>query len=160
MTEIETFYRNQYGQLVKRMTWVTGSSHDAEDIVHDAFERAMKYYDSFEQGKDFERWFSIILSNCFKRHQNLARLGGTSKPFEECEDELEPVFPTAYNEILRQEIRDLANGKPEQQKEVLRLTLDFGYKPSEIVLLLGGITKNQVKWHLEAFRKEVKEIYT
>lgn len=157
MTEIETFYRSQYGQLVKRMTWVTGSHHDAEDIVHDAFEKAMKYINSCNS--DFERWFNVILSNCFKDHQNRARLAGTSKPLEECEDEIEPVFPTAYNEMLRQEIRDLANGKPEKQREVLRLTFDFGYKPSEIVILTD-LTLRQVNEHLYQFRKEVKEIYT
>lgn len=158
MDEIELYYRANYDQLVKRMTWATGSPMDAEDVVQDAFEKALKYYKSKNQ--DFERWFSVILSNCFKTHKSKERLGGTSKPIEEHEDEIEPVYHTAIEEITRQEIRDLANSKPEKQREVLRLTFDFGYKPSEIVTLIPDVTLRQVSYHLETFRKEVKEKYT
>lgn len=159
MTELETYYRANYDQLVKRMARACGSPMDGEDVVHDAFERALKYYESFIQGQDFERWFSVILSNCFKRHQSNARLGGASKPIEECIEELEPIVPDDIRGITKEEVKALALSKSGQQREVLRLTLDFGYKPSEIVTLVKDVTLRQIEHHLYSFKKEVVERY-
>lgn len=154
--ELEVYYRANYDQLVKRLGRAVGSVMDGEDIVHDAFERALRFRES---GSNLERWFSVILSNCLKNHQARARLGGASKPIEECMEELDPVIPDDIRGITKDEIKILYKCKPEQQREMLRLTLEFGYKPSEVVTLMKDVTLRQVNNCVYAFKKEVVERY-
>lgn len=159
MKELEKYYRENFDTLCKRMGRACDSATDGEDVVQDAFERAIKYYASYNPHADFERWFSIILSNCLKAHKSRTRMGAVSKPIEEHYDDLEPVVPDDIRSITKVEIRNLIDNSSEPRKEILRLTFDFGYKPSEITCLVKGLTKSQIKRTLELFRKEVLEIY-
>jgi RNA polymerase sigma-70 factor (ECF subfamily) len=45
--------------------WLTGSNHDAEDLVQDAYVRAWKGFNSFQQGTNFRAWMFRILRNTF-----------------------------------------------------------------------------------------------
>jgi RNA polymerase sigma-70 factor (ECF subfamily) len=42
--------------------WLTGSVHDAEDVVQDAFVRALTFFDSF-RGEDGRSWLLTIVRN-------------------------------------------------------------------------------------------------
>jgi RNA polymerase sigma-70 factor (ECF subfamily) len=42
--------------------WLTGSVHDAEDVVQDAFVRALTFFDSF-RGEDGRGWLLTIVRN-------------------------------------------------------------------------------------------------
>jgi RNA polymerase sigma-70 factor (ECF subfamily) len=44
--------------------WLARDAHDAEDVVQDACERALKYMDSL-QGEDARAWFLTIVRNAF-----------------------------------------------------------------------------------------------
>lgn len=159
MTKLEQYYRENFDTLVKRLGRIQGGVMAAEDVVHNAFERAIKYYESFNEESDFERWFSIILSNALKRHQNDVRNQGVTKSIEESEDEIEPIIPDDIRPILKDEVKRLAQDKTGTRKEVLRLTFEFGYKPSEIVTIVEDVTYRQVTRYLADFRQEVMEIY-
>ena len=70
---IEQFYKENYNILVKRIQARRMQECDAEDVVQEAFVRALKYADSFNP--DFHEigaWFNTILNNSFKeyRHDN------------------------------------------------------------------------------------------
>lgn len=159
MTEIETYYRANYDLLVKRLSRIVGGVMAAEDVVQNAFENACKYYAARGEVYNFERWFSIILANCLKRHHADVRNQGVTKSIEESEDEIEPIIADDVRPILKEEIKRLAQGKTGTRKEVLRLTFEFGYKPSEIVTIVEDVTIHRVKHYLKEFRKEVLEIY-
>jgi len=44
--------------------WLTRNEYDAEDIVQDAFLRAMRSFDTFIPGRDARAWLLAIVRNC------------------------------------------------------------------------------------------------
>src|SRR5690349_24501013 len=44
--------------------WLTGNAADAEDVVQDAYPRALRYFDSF-RGGNFRVWLLTIVRNSF-----------------------------------------------------------------------------------------------
>ena len=114
---IEKHYRHNRLVLVKRMRWRTGDERDAEDVVQEAYCRAIQYADSFKMGLPFNLWFQRILNNClkdFKREHkgylhveiDEEELGGeecsgvNKKTQEEIEREIDQVSNLKHKEIL------------------------------------------------------------
>lgn len=150
------YYKENYDLLVKRVKSRAGSAENAEDVVQEAFTRALKYYGSCSI--DFDRWFSVILSNTLKSYQKDLRLAGLTKNIDDAIDELEPVIPDHVKELFRDHMDRLSLLKPSFNKEIIRLNILFGYTPSEIAEVLG-LTRKTVSNNLSLFTKEVKEIY-
>ncbi len=44
--------------------WLTRNEHDAEDIVQEAFLRALRSFDTFTAGRDARAWLLTIVRNC------------------------------------------------------------------------------------------------
>jgi RNA polymerase sigma factor (sigma-70 family) len=44
--------------------WLTGNEHDAEDIVQEAFLRALRSFGTFMIGRDARAWLLTIVRNC------------------------------------------------------------------------------------------------
>jgi RNA polymerase sigma-70 factor (ECF subfamily) len=62
--EVETLFRVAYR--------LTGNSHDAEDLVQDVCERALRKAPHFADSLDCRRWLLRVLYNCFvdgRRHR-------------------------------------------------------------------------------------------
>jgi RNA polymerase sigma-70 factor (ECF subfamily) len=55
--------------------WLTRNEHDAEDIVQEAFLRALRSFDTFTAGRDARAWLlTIIRNSCRTWHrQNRSR---------------------------------------------------------------------------------------
>jgi RNA polymerase sigma-70 factor (ECF subfamily) len=45
--------------------WLSGNAHDAEDLVQEAFLKALRGFTSFEPGSNFRAWIFRILRNTF-----------------------------------------------------------------------------------------------
>src|SRR5258706_15596279 len=45
--------------------WLTRDTHEAEDLVQDAYVRALKGFSSFQPGTNFRAWMFRILRNAF-----------------------------------------------------------------------------------------------
>lgn len=85
---ITQHYKDNYRRLIKRMTFRAGTEWDAEDVVQEAYARALRYQDSFD-GTNFDRWFNTILNNALREHKN-NESGITHQSFEEEEVEGTP----------------------------------------------------------------------
>jgi len=157
VVELQEFYAANFDNLVKKTSNRCGNFHDAEDIVQTAFERAVKYIESCQGNVD--RWFSVILSNVFKKYQNDIRLGPVTKPLEDHIDDLEPVIPDNINPILRKEIFRMVDLEPETHRVVLRLHLDFGFTIGEIKELTQGLTYSKIHDIISNFRRKVLKRY-
>jgi RNA polymerase sigma-70 factor, ECF subfamily len=59
--------------------WLTGNSHDAEDITQEAFMRAFRFFDSF-RGEDPRSWLLKIVRNTYYSHWRRSR--GRDEPTE------------------------------------------------------------------------------
>ena len=64
---IEDYYRENFDSLVIRTINKAGGKANAEDIVQEAFTRALTYYTSYVPDiYEFGAWFSRILDNTSK----------------------------------------------------------------------------------------------
>ncbi len=53
--------------------WLTRNEHDAEDIVQEAFLRALRSFDTFVQGRDARAWLLTIVRNACRTWQRQSR---------------------------------------------------------------------------------------
>src|SRR5258707_10243329 len=61
--------------------WLTRDHHEAEDLVQDAYARAIKGFSSFKPGTNFRAWMFRILRNTFLTSRMSKK--GTDVPLEE-----------------------------------------------------------------------------
>lgn len=154
---LERFYIERREDLLRRLNYGAGTPENAEDVLQEAFVRALVYWDTFDpNNKELGAWFSTILKNSlrdFKRDEWLFGMG------EEFDEELyDPQeMPLPESELVRQ-IYEMVEEKNDNQKEILLLFFEKHYTPKDIHNITGhknGVIR-QVIWR---FRNEVKEKY-
>ena len=119
--------------------WLTGNSHDADDVVQEAFLRAFKFFDSF-RGEDARTWILRIVRNTFYTQWRRARSRDESAEFDEEQHSLggddELPGAAANPESIVSSAQDIAlldralGDLPEEFREaiVLREIEDLSYK--------------------------------
>ena len=60
---IEDHFRRNSSRLVKNLSVKCKGWFNAEDSVHNAYERALRYWDSYEPDMGFDKWFEAVLRN-------------------------------------------------------------------------------------------------
>ena len=115
--------------------WLTGNEHDAEDVVQDAYLRAVKFFDSF-RGGDARPWLiAIVRRACYdwlarnRSHQSLTVYDEElhSDPGNSL-DPAQLVLKQEDQEMLRQAVSEL----PVEFREVLVLRELEGLSYKEI----------------------------
>lgn len=154
---IEKHYRHNFSSLVKRVRYRTnGNDHDAEDIVQEAYCRALKYQHSFEMGMNFGHWLSRIVANSFKDWKREQYNGTLTDEFDE--DEVEPIEERhTQNNLIARIQEEIGYLIPEHQ-EIVRLNLESGSTPREITQITN-IKLNTVKQVLSRFKQKIREQY-
>lgn len=154
---IERFYVAERDNLLRRLNYGAGSPEAAEDVLQEAFVRALIYWDTFDpENKELGAWFSTILKNAlrdFKRDEWLFGMG------EEFDEELyDPQEMTLKEDELIRKIYELVDGKIEPHQEILLLYFDKHYSPKDIANMTPYKVKTikQVIWR---FKTEVQEKY-
>jgi RNA polymerase sigma factor (sigma-70 family) len=135
--EIEEHYLLNRRMLVKRLSFKTGSIQDAEDVVQEAYCRALKYITSFNKEQSFENWFSRILRNSIKEWE---REKFNNPPTESLEEEALPPIPDSniQKRLLKSVEESIEEEKNEYIKEILKLYYIQGFKLAEIVQITNG----------------------
>jgi RNA polymerase sigma factor (sigma-70 family) len=120
--------------------WLTGNEHDAEDVVQDAYLRAVKFFDGF-RGSDARPWLiTIVRRVCYdwlernRAHQSLAvfdeeRHSDQGDNF----DPAELALRHENREMLRQALSEL----PVEFREVLVLRELEGLSYKEIAAIMN-----------------------
>lgn len=124
-------YKKQVGYITNR---VPNKSHAlAEEVVQEAYARALKYFDGFDPKRSaFSTWFNRILNNaCSACMQEEA--GHPQEYIEEQElephrlmEELEVPFELVV--LIQEEMK----AKPDDRREVLHMFFNLGMKTREI----------------------------
>ena len=152
---IEQYYKDKHDMLVKRYTRRAGTVQDAEDLVQEAFYRALKYQASFDQSRhELSTWMGGILNNClrdFKRYQ----MGGPEMDYKE-----EPVADPDLHWVkeMQGKVREEIEKKSGNLRDVLHLYFNLGYKPREIVQTLD-VRNGTVRQSVWEFKKLLRERY-
>lgn len=153
MVLIEEHYRKNHFNLVKRMSFRAGDA--AEDVVQEAYARALKYYKSYDPKFPFDVWLKRILNNCLKEQKNLEK-GHIAISFEE--EEQDGTVCNQFSEQMVAEIGDLIDTKSAVAKDVLHYHFNQGYTAKE-VSELTEYTYSNCHQIIRRFREELREIY-
>lgn len=151
---IEKHYIYNRDKLVKKFSHRAGSTAAAEDIIQDAYERAIRYKDTFWLGENFNAWFGRIANNALKDYKRAER-GGLHVELDEAlfiEDFNEDVENTIFNRQIEERIK----GKQDKMQEVLSLYFVYGYG-SKTIHAITGHPYEAVRKAVERFRKELRE---
>lgn len=126
---IEDHYRKHFNSNVSKLRYATGSAHNAEDTVQEAYTRALKYWKSYNfQG--VENWFISILNNCIRDTQKDTILNGMVQ--EDLAHVVEPTRPDITDEVLANEVKREINKQPARVAQILHLYLFEGYTSREL----------------------------
>lgn len=135
MDEIETCFREHWDEFVKKIARRCVNHADAEDVVSEAFKRAITYRQSYNPEKQaIHVWiFSIVLNAYHDYISDLFKLGmavpATDAYIGPYETDFEGI---ATYEQLVQEINNLADGLT---KDCLGMYVVLGMTPREIALV-------------------------
>ena len=152
-TIVEHYIKNRE-KYVKRMAFRLGNDSYAEDIVQEAYERLLKYKNSFS-GDDFDKWTNTILNNCLKHFKNVEK-GHTEDVFDE--EQSEGYSCTHYSDRVMKEVFELINTRSDNQQEILNLHFKHEYSPIDISRVTDHNYSNCHKV-ITRFRQELKELY-
>jgi RNA polymerase sigma-70 factor, ECF subfamily len=128
--------------LYNHAAWISGNHAEAEDLVQETLSKALRAFDSFEQGTNFKAWVFRILRNTFLT----SRTGIAASRTVFLEDH--PVMldavdaePTPEEHLIRLDNLAALNGALDQLQPALREVLllcdveELKYK--DIALILG-----------------------
>jgi len=152
---LEQYYKEFFDRLVKRTTRRVGTKEAAEDVVQNAFERALKYQDTYNTEMPFPNWFNRILNNSLRQYKN------EEKGFSHSEFNEEAVGGVAcqqYSNKLWQQIQNELDDYEESHQEVLRLYFIHGYKPKDVERIVDLRYRN-IETIIQRFKTTIKEKY-
>lgn len=156
MKELRHFFATNYDSLVKKAMFRVRNFDDAEDIVMDAFRKAVEYWGSYDpNNKEIGAWFNTILNNSVRTFQREKFM----KHIEVDEDAEIPVEDKRETEDLAEHIQqDIKDIKEEERRNVIHLFFNLGYSYQDIELITNSSIRN-ARYFVEEFRREMKEKY-
>jgi RNA polymerase sigma-70 factor (ECF subfamily) len=140
--------------------WLTRSDADAEDVVQEAYLRAVRFFGSF-RGENSKAWFLAIVRNagysCLQRSQ----AQGPTTPFDaqihDVEDGGQGPEMDLIQSATRQEILDALEGLPVEFREALVLRELEGLSYKEIAEV-SGLPMGTVMSRLTRARRRLRQI--
>lgn len=147
---IEKFYREHYKEFLKKVSRAAGTPWDAEDVVHDAFANALKYYGPHVD--DLDAWMSLVLRNALYAHLNAER-GIQAEELEEydhpAECQIDPM-------LLRLTVEKLLKDENPDHVPILEFHFLKGYSAKEIQEFNSYSYPNTRKI-IQRFRDKIKK---
>jgi RNA polymerase sigma-70 factor (ECF subfamily) len=148
--------RAHEGLLLATARRLCGNSADADDLVHDTYERALRGWDQYADRGNLKSWLMAILHNLFidrcrkaKRDPKSEAIGDVEVPAPE------PSPPPAWAEVTTEQVARALGGIGDEFRSVYDLHV-AGRSYDEIASELG-IAKATVGTRLLRARKKLKE---
>ena len=149
-------YEKNFGKLVKRYARRFDNDHVGQDVVQEAYMKALRYRETYDSSQPFENWFGVICYNAF-RTLCAQELGHAAEDLDEFEV---AGTETAYemDRLWGQIIAAIDKQKPEAH-EVLRLYFEKGYTITEISEF-HIMSHRQIRVHIYAFKHKIRDWLT
>jgi RNA polymerase sigma-70 factor (ECF subfamily) len=137
--ELEDIFREHYRFVYRTAYSITGSSHDAEDVLQTIFLRLLQRELSIEFKPTPRAYLyraavnlSLNIVQSRKRHNQADDLEGVERPAMETSDDTEQD-----DEIQQQHLLDAIAQLRPRAVEILLLHYEHGYSDAEIAKILG-----------------------
>lgn len=156
----EAYYVDDYKNTCKKISNRVGGYYNAEDVVMEAFTRAMRSIGNFNPDKgDFSNWFISILNNSRKDFVKEERMLGMSVNHIEFDEELHDPIPMDDGDyqlvkMIKEEIENL----PPETKNICHAFFVCEMTPREIHQLLG-VDIRRVNNVTSRFKQQMREKY-
>lgn len=144
----EVLYKQYYRVLLGIAMRYTGSLHEAEDVLQDAFIKIFHSIGSYNASGSFEGWIRRIVQNTainsYRRHLKYDLYIDVSDQEDKLGDD---SFDALFDAFETKELIGLLNSMPEGYRLVVNLYYIDGYSHKEIADLLGittGTSKSQL----------------
>lgn len=157
-----------FGTLVdryrERAFWVAyqlvGDTHEARDLVQEAFLRVYRSIDGFELGKNFFTWLYRIVTNLSIDHLRKAsnRQAVALDVLAEVQGQAPAPTAIAAAQELSGEVREVLDQLPERYRNVLMLRDLLDLTCKEIGFITGS-KHATVRWQLHQARKLFREAW-
>jgi RNA polymerase sigma-70 factor, ECF subfamily len=153
-----------FGRLYNFAHWLTQDRSEAEDLVQEAFMKALKGFGSFRQGTNFRAWMYRILKNTFLT----SRAGLMAATVSLDDDEAAPVEPIAsgtpesilISSMDQQTIQKALEELPVHYREVILLcdVEEMSYQDmAETLAIPIGTVMSRLSRGRKAMRKSLNE---
>jgi RNA polymerase sigma factor (sigma-70 family) len=153
--QIENHYRANRNTIVKKFRNTAGSYASSEDVVQEAYARALQYWNSYDAAQPLDRWFNRILLNCLSDAKKSERATSSSEDAVATEDEFPP---NALDKLMLQDVRKLVDKEPDNIRTILDLYLFKQYKAKEISEIVPE-THGNVRLIVHNFRKKLRDSF-
>lgn len=152
---LENYYRENHKKLVNIVARRSGSRHNGEDVVQEAFTRALTYLNTFDpENSPFENWFNKILSRGLSDFNKDKRLQGMVG-----EQDLDvPAQTSPYLRMFLKEIQEDVEKLPEDKRRIISLAFFEGYQPADISKIVN-VNVGAIRTMLSRYREDVKHKY-
>lgn len=154
MEIIEQHYRENFDRLSKQWGRRFDNPHIGQDVVQEAYLRAIKYKDTYDPAYPFPNWFGRILQNSF-RDIRAEEVGHTHDEI----DEFALSGEENHHEVDRliQQIIDRIQFEKPEHREVLRYAFQGGYSAKEISQFLD-VNHRMARKIIGDYRNKVRKM--
>lgn len=130
---------------------------DAEDLVHDAFLRALDRIDQCGPGRPFAPWFfRLLTTQALNARRNRAR-----RATDEVPDDVAGSAPGADDAVVARDtatrVRAALAQLPERQRAAVELVELEGFTSADAAAVLG-IPAGTIRWHLHEARRALRAL--
>jgi RNA polymerase sigma-70 factor, ECF subfamily len=154
-----------YGELVARhmrrafsIAWrILEHREDAEDVVQNAFVRALEGIGTLDRSRPFRPWFYRIVVNQALNFRRSRSVRATEPMHDEIAATTSSPERDTERAILRGRLRSALDDLPERQRTIVQLADLEGLNSSEIAEILD-VSAGTVRWHLHQARQTLREL--
>jgi RNA polymerase sigma-70 factor, ECF subfamily len=134
---------------------LTGNRHDTEDLVQDAFLRALDRISTFDNSRPFGPWFFRVLTNQgLNSRRAQIRRATEPEPMDAPSHDAGPDVILERREVQERFAAALAR-LPERQRLIVGW-FEVDEVPTAEIASTLGITQETVRWHLHQARRTLR----
>lgn len=158
---LEEFYIQHRGKLLNKIKRRIFDSQEAEDVLQNAFVKALSSLDRYDPSRHIAPWFNGIMQNCIKDCRREFLRNCASSMHESYDEFNELDFPEEDRELnidwlQVDQVKAAIDSKSDSTNTVLQLYFLYNY-PSNDIAEMTGVGYGVVRQTISTFKKEMRE---